>query len=227
MSSDLSSEARWRRWRGWRGTCATRGADLSLMIGGWWPTVGYTPFFALLGVLDLVGAAVLWTLVRGAPREWGGRGALTCRARRHPQPILRGFTPTRRSCASATTTTSPPRRRMVHRRVQIHTRAISCRRLLTRRSRGPARSTCGATRTRAGYGRRASPRDGLFHLIYTDVKTLRAHLGRRRLRRFPARLPQLPGHEPAHLGRLVRSRLPQQHGFAPSLFHDDDGRKYL
>jgi ACS family hexuronate transporter-like MFS transporter len=30
-------------------------------------TIGYTPFFVGLGVLDLVGAAVLWTLVR-APR---------------------------------------------------------------------------------------------------------------------------------------------------------------
>lgn len=27
-------------------------------------TVGYTPFFVCPGILDLVGAAVLWTLVR-------------------------------------------------------------------------------------------------------------------------------------------------------------------
>jgi hypothetical protein len=27
-------------------------------------TIGYTPFFVCLGVLDLVGAAVLWTVVR-------------------------------------------------------------------------------------------------------------------------------------------------------------------
>jgi ACS family hexuronate transporter-like MFS transporter len=34
------------------------------MIGGLVATVGYTPFFVGLGVLDLVGAAVLWALVR-------------------------------------------------------------------------------------------------------------------------------------------------------------------
>jgi len=27
-------------------------------------TIGYTPFFICLGLLDLVGAAALWTLVR-------------------------------------------------------------------------------------------------------------------------------------------------------------------
>jgi ACS family hexuronate transporter-like MFS transporter len=35
-----------------------------LLIGALVGTIGYTPFFVCLGILDLVGAAVLWTLVR-------------------------------------------------------------------------------------------------------------------------------------------------------------------
>jgi ACS family hexuronate transporter-like MFS transporter len=36
----------------------------SLAIGGLVTTVGYSPFFVCLGGLDLLGAAVLWTLVK-------------------------------------------------------------------------------------------------------------------------------------------------------------------
>jgi ACS family hexuronate transporter-like MFS transporter len=39
------------------------------MIGGLVATIGYTPFFLVLGLLDLVGAAVLWMLVREPRRE--------------------------------------------------------------------------------------------------------------------------------------------------------------
>ena len=42
----------------------------SLLIGGLVATVGYTPFFICLGMLDLIGAVVLWTLVR--ERNIGG-----------------------------------------------------------------------------------------------------------------------------------------------------------
>jgi ACS family hexuronate transporter-like MFS transporter len=34
------------------------------VIGALVARVGYTPFFICLGVLDLVGALVLWTVVR-------------------------------------------------------------------------------------------------------------------------------------------------------------------
>jgi ACS family hexuronate transporter-like MFS transporter len=47
------------------GTCANFGVLLfSLAIGGLVATIGYTPFFVALGILDLVGALVLWTVVR-------------------------------------------------------------------------------------------------------------------------------------------------------------------
>jgi ACS family hexuronate transporter-like MFS transporter len=36
----------------------------SLAIGGLVARIGYTPFFVALALLDLVGAAVLWALVR-------------------------------------------------------------------------------------------------------------------------------------------------------------------
>jgi ACS family hexuronate transporter-like MFS transporter len=47
------------------GTCGNFGVLLfSLAIGALVASIGYTPFFVALGVLDLVGALVLWTMVR-------------------------------------------------------------------------------------------------------------------------------------------------------------------
>ena len=37
---------------------------LCLLIGGLVASIGYTPFFVCLGVFDLIGAAILWTVVR-------------------------------------------------------------------------------------------------------------------------------------------------------------------
>ena len=48
--------------------------------------------------------------------------------------------------------------------------------------------------------------DGLFWLIYTDVKRFGRTQRRRRERRLDARLPQLSRHQPAHRRRMVRSR---------------------
>ena len=60
--------------RTWRDEIAKRGDTLlegggnfllfTLLLGGLVKTVGYDPFFVALGVLDLLGAVVLWTLVR-------------------------------------------------------------------------------------------------------------------------------------------------------------------
>jgi ACS family hexuronate transporter-like MFS transporter len=41
----------------------------NLLIGGLVASVGYTPFFVVLGVLDLLGAVVLWTVVREPVRQ--------------------------------------------------------------------------------------------------------------------------------------------------------------
>jgi ACS family hexuronate transporter-like MFS transporter len=47
------------------GTCGNAGVLVfSLLMGALVTRVGYTPFFIGLAALDLIGAALLWTLVR-------------------------------------------------------------------------------------------------------------------------------------------------------------------
>jgi ACS family hexuronate transporter-like MFS transporter len=68
MASDLFKRSEVATVAGLAGTCGNAGLTLAtVLIGGLVAKVGYAPFFVGLGVLDLVGAAVLWTLVR-APR---------------------------------------------------------------------------------------------------------------------------------------------------------------
>jgi ACS family hexuronate transporter-like MFS transporter len=65
MSSDLFRKSEVATVAGMAGTCGNAGLLVfSLLIGALVATLGYTPFFICLGVLDLIGAAVLWTLVR-------------------------------------------------------------------------------------------------------------------------------------------------------------------
>jgi ACS family hexuronate transporter-like MFS transporter len=65
MASDLFRRHEVATVAGMAGTCGNAGLLIfSLMMGALVTTVGYTPFFISLGALDLVGAAVLWTVVR-------------------------------------------------------------------------------------------------------------------------------------------------------------------
>jgi ACS family hexuronate transporter-like MFS transporter len=65
MSSDLFRKNEVATAAGMAGTFGNAGLLIfSLLIGGLVATVGYTPFFVCLGVLDLGGAVVLWSLVR-------------------------------------------------------------------------------------------------------------------------------------------------------------------
>jgi ACS family hexuronate transporter-like MFS transporter len=65
MSSDLFKKNEVATVAGMAGTFGNAGLLIfSLLIGSLVVTIGYTPFFVCLGVLDLVGAAVLWTVVR-------------------------------------------------------------------------------------------------------------------------------------------------------------------
>jgi ACS family hexuronate transporter-like MFS transporter len=69
MSSDLFRKSEVATVAGMAGTCGNGGVLIfSLLIGGLAATIGYAPFFVGLAALDLVGALVLWTLVR-EPRE--------------------------------------------------------------------------------------------------------------------------------------------------------------
>ena len=65
MSSDLFKRNEVATVAGLAGTCGNGGILVfNLLIGGLITTLGYTPFFICLGVLDLIGATGLWILVR-------------------------------------------------------------------------------------------------------------------------------------------------------------------
>ena len=65
MSSDLFKKNEVATVAGMAGTFGNAGLLIfSLAIGGLVATIGYTPFFICLGVFDLIGAALLWTLVK-------------------------------------------------------------------------------------------------------------------------------------------------------------------
>jgi ACS family hexuronate transporter-like MFS transporter len=65
MASDLFKRNEVATVAGMAGTCGNAGVLIfSLLMGALVTRIGYTPFFIGLAVLDLVGAAVLWTLVR-------------------------------------------------------------------------------------------------------------------------------------------------------------------
>jgi ACS family hexuronate transporter-like MFS transporter len=65
MASDLFKRNEVATVAGMAGTFGNLGLLLfNLAIGALVTTIGYAPFFVCLGVLDLLGAAVLWTVVR-------------------------------------------------------------------------------------------------------------------------------------------------------------------
>lgn len=65
MSSDLFPQDQVATATGVSGTAANLGVLIfTLVLGSLVDQVGYQPFFILLGLLDLLGAALLWTLVR-------------------------------------------------------------------------------------------------------------------------------------------------------------------
>ena len=69
MASDLFKRNEVGTVAGMQGTLGNFGLLLfNLLIGGLVTTIGYTPFFVALGVFDLAGAAILWTVVR-PPQE--------------------------------------------------------------------------------------------------------------------------------------------------------------
>lgn len=65
MASDLFKRNEVATVAGMAGTFGNGGvAVFSLLMGGLVATIGYNPFFVMLGVLDLIGAVILWTVVR-------------------------------------------------------------------------------------------------------------------------------------------------------------------
>ena len=69
MASDLFRRNELGTVAGMAGTFANSGVLIfTLLVGAYVTTIGYEPFFVALGLLDLLAAVVLWTIVR-APRE--------------------------------------------------------------------------------------------------------------------------------------------------------------
>ena len=69
MAADLFKKNEVGTVAGMAGTMGNFGLLLfNTLIGGLVMTIGYTPFFVALGAFDLLGAVLLWTLVR-APKE--------------------------------------------------------------------------------------------------------------------------------------------------------------
>ena len=65
MSSDLFPQDQVATATGVSGTAANLGVLIfTLVLGSLVGDVGYQPFFILLGLLDLVGAALLWIVIR-------------------------------------------------------------------------------------------------------------------------------------------------------------------
>jgi MFS transporter, ACS family, hexuronate transporter len=70
MSSDLFKRNEVATVAGMAGTCGNAGVLLfSLLIGGLVPKIGYSPFFIGLAALDILGAVLLWTIVREPRRD--------------------------------------------------------------------------------------------------------------------------------------------------------------
>jgi ACS family hexuronate transporter-like MFS transporter len=65
MSSDLFRRSEVATVAGLAGTFGNAGVLLfTLMVGALVARIGYSPFFVGLSILDILGAIVLWTLVR-------------------------------------------------------------------------------------------------------------------------------------------------------------------
>ena len=82
MASDLFKRSEVATVAGMAGTFGNAGLlGFSLLMGALVAVIGYTPFFVCLGVLDLVGAAVLWSLVREQPQALDFANAATSEPR--------------------------------------------------------------------------------------------------------------------------------------------------
>ena len=70
MASDLFRRSEVATVAGMAGTLGNAGLLIfKSLIGGLVSTIGYSPFFVCLSILDIIGAIVLWTLVRPPQQE--------------------------------------------------------------------------------------------------------------------------------------------------------------
>ena len=70
MASDLFRRSEVATVAGMAGTCGNAGVLIfSLLMGALVTSIGYAPFFVGLAALDLLGAVILWTVVRERPPQ--------------------------------------------------------------------------------------------------------------------------------------------------------------
>lgn len=95
MSSDLFKRSEVATVAGMAGTLGNAGLlSFSLLIGALVTTIGYTPFFVCLGVLDLIGAVILWTVVREHHTQVPSQGQLQPELH-SPSPAMGGVSDAR------------------------------------------------------------------------------------------------------------------------------------
>ena len=175
MSSDLFRKNEVATVAGIQGLCGNLGVLIfTLMLGGLVKTVGYAPFFVALAVFDILAAIWLWTVVRDRP------SAPVSPMWRHPQPVARNDPQSNPAGIQSRSFHPARRRRLLHR--DFHLRVVSrCADPSLARPgeleiADPAAApgiqlnmlgdpdSCGVWAPCLTYS------DGLFWLIYTDVK---------------------------------------------------------
>ena len=231
MASDLFRRSEVATVAGMAGTLGNAGLLIfSLLIGWLVARIGYSPFFVCLGILDLIGAVVLWTVVR-APQ--------ICQPRSHehhqPHPPRLQSRPLH----------LPRRRRLLHR--HLHLRMVSPASRSTTRATGPLatahppppppspNSTCAAIPIPAASGRRASATLTASSTSSTPTSNATAAPPSAASPSLAPRLPQLPRHQsdridgdwsdPVYLNsqrlrsvavsRRRRPQIPPQHALGP------------
>ena len=217
MASDLFKRNEVATVAGMAGTCGNAGVLIfSLAMGALVSRIGYTPFFVGLAALDVLGAVILWTVVR----EQQSRTGLRRRVRpphvwTHEQPSspIRFFGVQSRSVDRAR------RRRLLH--CDIHVRMVPRRadsplaRPRPLAAGGTATQPCESARYawRSRFVRRlgAVPHP-CGRAVPSDLhrcEAVRPHHDCRCVGRIAARLPQLSRHQPARRWRVVRPGLPE------------------
>jgi MFS family permease len=180
MASDLFKRSEVATVAGMAGTCGNGGVLLfSLAMGALVARIGYTPFFIGLRALDVLGAIILWTVVREQrPERGGGRGGVARTGGTSDgtpvirNPILSGFNPDPSIVRvgddyyiATSTFEWFPGVQIHHSRDLVHWRLLA--RPLARASQLDMRGdpdSCGVWAPCLTYD------DGRFYLIYTDVK---------------------------------------------------------
>jgi hypothetical protein len=237
MSSDLFRRNEVATVAGMAGFFGNLGVLIfSLLIGGLVASVGYDPFFVALGVLDLAGAALLWTLVRDP-------GRLPPAPSPSPFPPCRAFHAARHDLQpdpaglQSRPVDHPRRRGLLRRHLDLRVVPGRADPPLARPGELAAADPAPDPGQPAEHAGRPGQLRGLGPVPDPRRRQVLADLHRREA--------LWPHHGGRGVGRVLRDFhnylvtaddiegpwsdpvFLNSSGFDPSLFHDDDGRKWL